>query len=151
MQRVELFAIPDLLQRMANARAPARPRTLLQSTPQQAPARPRVSSTESAAEHLMERRKANDGQFYGFSEFVAWYGDKALASWMKADAADDIAADGAWMHDVQAGVPASPAAPVPTSLLSRPPTERPATDLAEPCDCINIGVHYCTGSRRSLL
>ena len=81
MQRVELFAIPDLLQRMATARAPARPRTLLQSTPQQAPARPRVSSTESAAEHLMERRKANDGQFHDFSEFVPLYGDNALAGW----------------------------------------------------------------------
>ena len=119
------------------------PRTLLQSTPQQAPARPRVSSTESAAEHLMERRKANDGQFYVFSEFVAWYGDKALASWMKADAAEDIAADGAGKHDVRAGVPAPSTAPAPTSPLPRPSTasgatadaaKHPATYRAEQCD-----------------
>jgi len=49
MQRVELFAIPDLLQRMANARAPARPRTLLQSTPQQAPARASSTSDHGPA------------------------------------------------------------------------------------------------------
>ena len=61
----------------------------------------------------MERRKANDGQFYSFSEFVAWYGDRALGSWMKVDAAEDIAADGAGKHDVQAGVSALPTAPAP--------------------------------------
>ena len=65
----------------------------------------------------MERRKANDGQFYGVSEFVAWYGDKALGSWMKADAAEDIAADGAGEHDVRAGVRAPSTAPTPTCFL----------------------------------
>ena len=70
----------------------------------------------------MERRKANDGQFYGFSEFVAWYGDKALGSWMKADAAEDIAADGAGNHDVRAGVPAQVTAPASTLPLPRPST-----------------------------
>ena len=46
---------------------------------------------------------------------------------MKADAAEDIAADGAGKHDVRAGVPAPSTAPAPTSPLPRPSTASGAT------------------------
>ena len=47
----------------------------------------RLLFMEIAAENLMERRKAEDGQFHTEKEFDAWYGGSAWRKWMEAGAA----------------------------------------------------------------